>query len=165
MEISQTSGTEERIAGLEKRLRDMDALVSGFMAELLDMKAVSMTLTRQSEERSRQDFARGPVAQRPASPEPAYSSLAPADTAPSSGNTVIRSRAAQQPNVPAAPAEPTMVRIMQTDGTMKMEARYGDNRIDSSAGYGRNKKGSAAQSKQNPLIYAADKDDKAESKK
>jgi hypothetical protein len=165
MDISQTGGAEERIAGLEKRMRDIDALVNGLMAELLDMKAVSTTMTRQNEERNRQDLTRASAAPRIAYPESSGSSAPVSDTLSSSGGTIIRQRTAHQPEVPAAPAEPQMVRIMQTDGTMKMEARYGDNRIDSSLGYGRNNKGAAARTKQNPLIYAADKDDKADSKK
>jgi hypothetical protein len=161
MEFTQTGGAEDRIAALELRLREMDALVSGLMAELLDMKAVSLAMTRQNDERSRQDLVRGPVIQRSTFSEP---SASPADTTSSSGSTIVRPRTAHQPDVPAAPAEPQMVRIMQTDGTMKMEARHGDDRIDSSVGYGKNKRGSASMSKQNPLIYAAD-EDKAASKK
>jgi hypothetical protein len=165
MDFSQDGGADERIAGLEKRMRDMDALVNGLMAELLDMKAVSTTMTRQNEERNRQELTRASAAPRLAYQESSGSPAPVSDITSSSGSTIVRPRTAHQPEVPTAPAEPQMVRIMQTDGTMKMEARYGDNRIDSSVGYGRNKKGSAAQTKQNPLIYAADKDDKADSKK
>jgi hypothetical protein len=165
MDFSQTNGADERIAGLEKRMRDMDALVNGLMAELLDMKAVSTTMTRQNEERNRQELTRASAAPRIAYQESPGSPAQVSDITSSSGSTIVRPRTAHQPEVPAAPPEPQMVRIMQTDGTMKMEARYGDHRIDSSVGYGRNKKGSAAQTTQNPLIYAADKDDKADSKK
>jgi hypothetical protein len=50
-----------------------------------------------------------------------------------------------------------MVRIMQTDGTMKMEARYGDKSMTNSAvGYGKNKKGNSVKGNQSALIYAAD---------
>jgi hypothetical protein len=39
---------------------------------------------------------------------------------------------------------------------MKLEPRYGDRSpIDSSRGYGRNRKVSPVRSRQNPLIYAA----------
>jgi hypothetical protein len=158
MEFTQAGGAEDRIAALEIRLRDMDALVGGLMAELLDMKAVSLAMTRQNDERSRQDPVRGPAVQRSTIQESAGSSVSPADATSPSGSTIIRLRNAGQPGALAAPAEPQMVRIMQTDGTMKMEARHGDDRIDSSVGYGKNKRGSATMSKQNPLIYAADED-------
>jgi hypothetical protein len=156
MEISGNNGSEDRIASLEKRLQEMDALVHGLIAELLDLKAVSTTLTRQTEERSRQDLARGPALQGTA---PSTLSFTQAS---SDGHTVIRSEKTQSP---AVPAEPEMVRIMQADGTMKMEARYGENRIDSSMGYGKNKRGAASMSKQNPLILAAEDDKPADSKK
>ena len=165
MEISQTGGQEDRIAALEKRLQEMDALVHGLLSELLDMKAVATTMTRQHEEHNRRELARGPVVLGTTSPSPSGSSASSAGTISSTGNTVIRPGRGHQPDVPAAPEEPQMVRIMQTDGTMKMEPRFGGNRIDSSAGYGRNKKGSAAQTKQNPLIYAADEEKSASSKK
>jgi hypothetical protein len=143
MEISGTGVPEDRIAALEKRLREMDALVKGLLDELLDFRAVAMTLSRQAAEDRRQELKRGPVLRGTASPSVA---------APSDGSTVIRPRGARQPDVPA---EPAMARIMQDDGTMKLEPRYGDRSpIDSSAGYGRTKKGTSARSRQDPLIYA-----------
>jgi hypothetical protein len=149
MEISGTDLPEERIAALEQNLRDLEPLIKGLIAELLDFKAVAMSMSRQAEESDRQEFRRGSVVVSRASPALAASSAAPSD-----GTTIIRPRTAHEPAAPVAPAEPEMVRIMQTDGTMKMEARYGGSAIDSS-GYGRNRKGALA-SKQDPLIYAAD---------
>lgn len=145
MEIPGTGVSEDRIATLEKKLQDMDALVKGLIEELLDFKAVARTMARETEERSRQELKRGPVVQ-----DTAPHTLA----GPSEGSTVIRPRAVIQPDVPA---EPEMVRIMQEDGTMKMEARYGDkSTINSSAGYGRTRKGTSVLSTQDPLIYAAE---------
>jgi hypothetical protein len=64
---------------------------------------------------------------------------------------------------PDTPAEPVMDMIMQSDGTMKLEQRRGDkDYIVASAGYGRNKKGISVKSKQSDVIYAAEKDDKAD---
>jgi hypothetical protein len=154
MEISETGISEDRIAALEKRLREMEALVNGLIDELLDFKAVAKTMSRQSEERSRQELKQGPVVRGTSSPATSSPSVA-ASTEPS---TIIRPRGARQPDVPAAPAEPEMVRIMQTDGTMKMEPRWAAGTIDSSSGYGRNKMGLAAKEKQAPLIYAADEE-------
>jgi len=156
MEISEISGSEDRIAALEKRIRDLDALVRGLTAELLDLKSIARTMTRETEEYSRQELRRGPVVQVTASP----SAPAPAD-----GSVVIRPRGARQPDVPAAPAEPEMVRIMQNDGTMKMEPRFGGAINNSSVGYGRTKKGTFASGKQEPLIYAADEEKPGSAKK
>jgi hypothetical protein len=154
MDISGTSVPEERIAALEKKVRDMDALVKGLLEELLDFRAVAMAMTRQSEERDRLELKQGPVV---------LGTISPSGADTPEGVTVIRPREAHQP---AAPAEPTMVRIMQTDGTMKMEARYGETgMISSTGGYGRNKKGASAKTPQAPLIYAADEEKSGSSKK
>ena len=134
----------------------MDALVRGLLEELLDFRAVAMTMTRQGEEQSRMELKQGPVVLGAAS----------SGSDPSAHTTVIRPRDAHQPDVPAAPAEPAMVRIMQTDGTMKMEPRFGESgMINSAAGYGRNRKGAAARTPQTALIYAADEDKSGSSKK
>ncbi len=138
MEISGTGVPEERIAALEKRVRDMDALVRGLLDELLDFKAVAMKMSRQAGERSREELKQGPVVQNTASQAPAGLSSPASDAAPPGNSTVIRPKSARQPDVPA---EPVMARIIQSDGTMKMEPRRGnENPLDSSSGYGRTRK-------------------------
>jgi len=150
MDISGTGVPEDRIVTLEKKVRDLDALVKGLVDEFLDFKAVAMKLARDEGERSREELKRAPVAQGTAFPSGA---------APSESNTVIRPKGTRPADVPAAPAEPTMVRIMQTDGTMKMEARYGDKSMtNSAAGYGKNRKGTPVKANQSALIYAADEE-------
>jgi len=147
MDISGTGVPEDRIVTLEKKVRDLDALVKGLVDEFLDFKAVAMKLARDEGERSREELKRTPV----------QGTASPSSAAPSESNTVIRQKGTRPADVPAAPAEPTMVRIMQTDGTMKMEARYGDkNTTSSTAGYGKNRKGTSVKGNQSALIYAAD---------
>jgi hypothetical protein len=161
MEISQMGGSEDRIAALETKLQDMEPLVKGLIAELLDFKAVAMSMSRQAEESSRQELKQGPVIHTSVSPGLAVPSVSSSD-----GSTIIRPRGAHQPDVPVVPAEPEMVRIMQTDGTMKMEPRYGEkNAINSSVGYGRTRKGASDAGRQAPLIYAADEDKSGSTKK
>src|SRR5512136_2532833 len=127
METSLSAATEDRIATLEKKIREMEALVKGLTQELLDLKSVAMKMTKQSEERSRQELKRTPVAAGPAA----------------------------QQEAPATPAEPAMDMIMQPDGTMKLEPRRGDkDYIVASAGYGKKKGG--AKTKQSDLIYATE---------
>lgn len=158
MEFSGTNEPEERIAVLEQKMTEMDGLVSGLIAEFLDLKAVGRTMSRDLEERNRQELRWIPVAQEISSTEPVDQALSASVAPQSEGTTVIRPRVARQPDVPAVPAEPAMVRIMQTDGTMKFEPRYGETKhIDSTRGYGRNRK-DAAMSRQSPLIYAAEKE-------
>jgi hypothetical protein len=155
MESSGSGGAgEDRVAALEKKVRDMEALVKGLTQELLDLKSIAMKMSKQTEERSRQELKRM---------QPIVQGGTPG--AEPSGSTVIM-RKGSRPAEPAAPAAPEMDMIMQSDGTMKMEERRGDkNYIVASAGYGRNKKGISVKAKQSDLIYAAEEDKTDSSKK
>ena len=153
--LESSGGSEDRIAALEKKVREMEALVKGLTQELLDLKSIAMKMSKQTEERSRQELKRGPIVQGAQPVQPS----APQGSPSASGSTVIRPKSARQPDVPAAPAEPAMDMIMQPDGTMKLEPRRGDkNYIVASAGYGRNKKGTSVKAKQSDLIYAVEED-------
>jgi hypothetical protein len=159
METSVTDTSEDRIAALEQKLTEMEPLVKGLIAELLDFRAVARTMFRETEERNRQELKWGPGVQGPLSSESANLTTSPYVAAHSDGCTMIRPRVAHQPDVPVVPAEPEMVLIMQTDGTMKLEPRFGEAKhIDSTGGYGRNRKDASVKTKQSPLIYAVDKD-------
>ncbi len=153
--LESSGGSEDRIAALEKKVREMEALVKGLTQELLDLKSIAMKMSKQTEERSRQELKRGPIVQGAQPGSPAAPQAGPS----ASGSTVIRPKSARQPEAPAAPAEPAMDMIMQPDGTMKLEPRRGDkNYIVASAGYGRNKKGTSVKAKQSDLIYAVDEE-------
>ncbi|GAB6286367.1 MAG: hypothetical protein STSR0009_25680 [Methanoregula sp.] len=158
---SSGSGSEDRIAALETKVRDMEALVKGLTQELLDLKSIVMKMTKMTEERSRQELKKiQPIAQT------VQQQAAPAQSG--SGSTVVmRPKSARQGNAaPEAPAEPTMDMIMQSDGTMKLEPRRGDkDYIVARAGYGRDKKGSQSKIKQSDLIYAAEEEKKDSGKK
>jgi hypothetical protein len=162
MEISGTgAATEERIVAIEKKLRDMEALVKGLTQELLDLKSVAMKMSKQTEERSRAELKRVQPGVTGAQPAPATVGVAPG---PSS--TVVMRKGAKPSDAPATPPEPAMDMIMQTDGTMKLEPRRGNkDYIVASAGYGRNKKGASLKGKQSDLIYAAEENKKDPAKK
>jgi uncharacterized coiled-coil protein SlyX len=81
METSGTGVSEDRIASLEKKVRDMEALVKGLTQELLDLKSIAMKMSKQTEERSRQQLVRGPIVQGGA---------APAQGAPARGQELYR---------------------------------------------------------------------------
>jgi hypothetical protein len=117
MENSPTGEEEERIAALENQVRNMDALVKGLIAEMLDIKTVAMAISRQDGECNSQGPEQGTVVAAP--------SASPSVAVAADGSTVIRPKGSRQQDLPATPAEPRMVRIMQDDGTMKMEPRYG----------------------------------------
>jgi hypothetical protein len=155
------AATEDRIAALEKKMRDMEALVKGLTGELLDLKSIAMKMSKQSDERIKQELRRvSPVVQG-SQPSPAATVASPS----SGGSTVVMRKGARQSDVPATPAEPAMDMIMQQDGTMKLEPRRGDkDYIVARAGYGQ-KKGAAGKQKQADLIYAAEEDKKDPAKK
>ena len=151
------AATEDRIAVLEKKMREMEALVKGLTGELLDLKSIAMKMSKQTDERSRQDIRRGQTVVQASPPSLSADAAGPA----TAGSTVVMRKGARQPDLPAAPAEPAMDMIMQQDGTMKLEQRRGDkDYIVASAGYGKNKKGISVKPKQSDLIYAAEKEDK-----
>ncbi|MHB8164444.1 MAG: hypothetical protein ACYDDV_08845 [Methanoregula sp.] len=154
------AATEDRIAALEKKMREMEALVKGLTQELLDLKSIAMKMSKQTDERRLQELKRGPtVVQNQSAPS------ADAGSVSSSGSTVVMRKGARQPDVPEAPPEPVMDLIMQQDGTMKLEPRRGDkDYIVARAGYGQ-KKGAAGKPKQADLIYAAEEDKKDPAKK
>jgi len=129
MEISTTGDAEERVAALERRVRDMDALVRGLTAELLDLKTVAMAMTREDRERSRQELRQGSVAQVTISPVQASLPDSPVPEDSADERTVIRPKGSGRQDEPVATAEPAMVRIMQSDGTMKLEPRYGNKKM------------------------------------
>lgn len=159
--LGMGAATEDRIAAMEKKMREMEALVKGLTQELLDLKSVSMKMSKQTEERNRQELRRAPTVVQSQS-YPAPDAASPSS---SSGSTVVMRKGARQPEVPAAPAEPVMDLIMQQDGTMKLEPRRGDkDYIVARAGYGQ-KKGMAGKPKQADLIYAAEEDKKDPAKK
>ena len=122
MEISTDNEAEERIAALERKMRDMDALVRGLTAELLDLKTVSMAMSRQDAERSRQDLKQGTVVRSTISPPLAAPSASQPVAVPSEDSTAIPAGSVSRTDAPVTPAEPAMVR-------MKLEARYGKKRM------------------------------------
>ncbi|ABS56700.1 conserved hypothetical protein [Methanoregula boonei 6A8] len=162
MESSGSGAGEDRVAALEKKVNEMEALVKGLTQELLDLKSIAMKMSKQTEERSRQELKRvQPIVQG----APAASPTGGVGAPQAAGSTVVFRKGARQDAEPAAPAEPAMDMIMQPDGTMKLEPRRGDkNYIVASAGYGRNKKGVSAKPKQSDLIYAVEEDKDAAKK-
>ncbi len=143
--------TEERVVALERKMKEMEALVKGLTEELLDLKSIAMRLNKFSEERRQELKMMKPQAQ------------------PESGSgTVVMQKKGTAPERVAAPVveEKHMDMIMQPDGTMKMEERRGDNHyIVASAGFASRKKmGSSTEQKKSSLIVAED-DEKESSKK
>jgi len=135
MEMQQP--VNDRVSELEKKVREMEALIKGLTNELLDLKSIVERLSSRVEEK------RPPVMARPPG-----------------RLTVSRGQPGEAP--PADDGE--LVRIMQPDGTMKEERRKDSDYIVASAKSAqalRNKgKGEPAKGKgSNALIYAVEEED------
>ena len=135
MEIAETGVSDDRITALERKVSAMETPVRGLIDDLLDFKAIARTMSRQNGKPCIFEFTQEQI--DTASPVPADPSASPLVAAPRECSTVIRPHgAARQQDLPVAQAEPAMVRIMQSDGTMKMEIRRGDcTPIDAGVGY------------------------------
>jgi hypothetical protein len=141
---------EDRITALERKMKDMDALVKGLTEELLDLKSIAMRLNKVSEER-RQELK----------------TVKPVLGATPSGTVVMQKKGsvASTPRVPEPPKEEPMEMIMQTDGTLKPEKRKaGGEYVVASAGYSK-KKGSVGDTKRKDNLIVAEDEEKSPSAK
>jgi hypothetical protein len=144
--------TEDRFAALEKRMKDTEAQVKGLTRELVDLKSLAMKMSRQLDERTRQEIRGGQTAQG----QPAPASVPGGRVFPASSSTVMMRKEARKPETPAGPV---MDNILQPDGTIEKEPRRGDKKaIVATPEYGRNRKGSPARAGQSDLIIAVEKD-------
>jgi hypothetical protein len=136
MEISTTDISDARIRTLENKIRDTEPMVKGLIEETLDLKAVFVKMSRNTDESSREDRVRETIVRGPAGSAQTNLFFSPTVDDSSNSSPEIQPGGAHLQDV-SVPAEPAMVMIMQADGTMKLEARRGDrNQTDSSGGYG-----------------------------
>lgn len=139
--------TEDRFAVLEKKMSDVEAHVKGLTQELVDLKSSAKKMSRQLEERTRQDVRSG-------QPE--------GKVLPPGSGTVLMRKGSQKPY---PPAEPVMENILQDDGTIEKELRRGDKKpIVASPGFERNKR-TTVRAKQSDLIIAIEREKEDPAKK
>ncbi|MDD1656583.1 MAG: hypothetical protein LUO87_04320 [Methanomicrobiales archaeon] len=137
-EMPPGPGSADRIGELEKKVRELEALTKGLTNELLDLKSIVERMNSRMEERRSPQIVRTP------------------------GSTVtIQPRRGGQPAQSAEP-EGDVVRILQSDGTMKEEKRKDSDYIVASAkaaarlkSKGKPEQGGKEGGK-NPLIYAVE---------
>jgi hypothetical protein len=124
----------ERIAELEGKVRELEALTRGLTDEMLDLKSIVMKLNTRAEERRVVVQPRTTAA--PAKKE--GSAPAPAET----------------------PEGTSLEMIMQPDGTLKPERRTSSDYIIASGRYGQKnmRKGKEGEKEGAPLIYATEDD-------
>ncbi len=138
-------GEDARIGVLERRVRELEAMVKGLTEEVLDLKALTIKLTKTAERNERPATTR-PGTGRTAEP-------------PSSAPTVfVRPRNAERLGpLPSSPSRPPVVAdpapavsaeemdlIMQPDGTIKPELRRKNEYIVASNGPQSRRQGSRA---------------------
>jgi hypothetical protein len=109
---------DERLRELERKVRELDALVKGLTEEVLDVKSVVMKLARETDERRE----RRPV--QPAAAKPAQELRAePRTVEPRSQIRPAEKRPSRQVTGEKAPDERDFEMIMQNDGTLKPEPK------------------------------------------
>jgi hypothetical protein len=136
---------EDRVASLEKKMRDMEALVKGLTEELLDLKSITMRMSKAREE------PRGDLRM----------TKSPPVAAGGQSTVVVPRKPAAPPQVraPTAPVEPEkMDMIMQPDGTLKPEKRQSSDYIVASAGYTKKNKPGQSGGKSSDLIVAEEEE-------
>ncbi len=148
---------DDRTAALEKKVKELEALVKGLTEEFLDLKSVVMRLNRFSE--SRQDIRAA---------KQAAAGMA-GQGGEAAGTVTLQRKGVRAPEpVPvqaAAPKEPErMDMIMQNDGTLKPEKRKDSNEyIVASANYNRQRAKPAGgdDPKRKNTLIVAEEDEKA----
>jgi hypothetical protein len=124
---------DERIAELEGKVRELEALTRGLTDEMLDLKSIVMKMNARAEER------------RVVQPRP---SAAPV-------------KKENPPPAAEASEGASLEMIMQADGTLKPERRTSSDYIIASGRYGQKnaKKGKEGEIREGaPLIYATEDD-------
>ena len=121
MESSGSSVGEDRVRLSRKRSTRWKHSSRVSPRSLLDLKSIAMKMSKQTEERSRQELKRvQPIVQGSQVPGAAGA------TPQQGGVTVVIRKGARPADAESqAPAEPAMDMIMQTDGTMKPEPGAG----------------------------------------
>ena len=128
------AGGDERLRDLERKVRELEALVKGLMEEVLDVKSVAMKLSREGEERRKKPAA---VEERKAGTAIRAEPRAGAEP---QGVRAVEPRAPARTAEKRAPVpvpdDKDMDLIMQNDGTLKREPRRSSEYIVASAGSG-----------------------------
>ncbi len=123
---------DERVRDLERKVRELEALVKGLTAEVLDLKSVTMNLCRDVEERKKKPVATEErTAAATVRAEPRVGAEPRARVEPRTSTRPAETR-------PAEPAveEGELDLIMQNDGTLKPEPRRSSEYIVASTKFG-----------------------------
>jgi len=143
---------DERVTVLERRIKEMEALLKGLTDELLDLKSVAMRLSKSEERRTEMRAVKPSSGQQ-------STVIMQKKTAPVQSGMRV-------PQPPPEKEPEKMDMIMQPDGTLKPERRKSSDYIVASAGYGKKPKSSRGSgSRSGDMIVAEDEDEEPSSKK
>jgi len=126
---------DERLRDLERKVRELEALVKGLMGEILDLKSVTMDLSRDVEERKVKPVvaeARKAGATLQAEPRAGAEPAAPSRAADPPGPARLAEKRPARPD----PEDRDLELIMQNDGTLKPEPRRSSEYIIASTKFG-----------------------------
>ncbi len=130
---------EERLRDLERKVRELEALVKGLTEEVLDVKSVAMRLLRDADERKRKPAVTAVAEERRAAPtlqaEP-RAGAAPAPVRAAGPRASPRPAEKQRPAENPVSADAKLELIMQNDGTLKPEPRRSSEYIVASPKFG-----------------------------
>jgi hypothetical protein len=150
---------DERVAALERKVKEIDALVKGLTEELLDLKSVAMKLSKASEERARAEM-------RMAKPGTGGQGQGPIILQTKNRPSPAVQRPVQSPSQQAPqPETEKMDMIMQPDGTLKPEKRKNSDYIIASAGFSKKKQDVQGSGKKSELIVAEEEESEPSEKR
>ncbi|RXE57394.1 hypothetical protein ABH15_04740 [Methanoculleus taiwanensis] len=153
--VEFSDNDDERLRGVERKIKEIEALMKGLTEEMLDLKSIVMKMQRQTEERMKMPVAAVPAAVEP-EPRKAVRPAEPEQTVPTQNvrrvsrtDPLVRPTAVPRQSLvtpqarPAPRAAPVpepedttdMELIMQNDGTLKPEKRTGSEYIVASNKY------------------------------
>ncbi|MEM2124747.1 MAG: hypothetical protein QXL43_05415 [Methanolinea sp.] len=148
------SPLDERVAALERKAREIEALVKGLTEELLDLKSVVMKLSKASEERARAEMKlTRPVQGGQGQPQAPI--IVPQKNRP---QVSIQKPVQVQAQQAAQPETEKTEMIMQLDGQLRPEKRKNSDYIIASAGFSKKKQNVPGSGKKNDLIVAEEEE-------
>ncbi|NLD57217.1 MAG: hypothetical protein GX651_03680 [Methanomicrobiales archaeon] len=151
MEKNSKVSEEERIEVLEMKCRETDAQIRAVLAEMRDLRVILDRMVRQPAPGRKKILAEEPAVPEEGADNKGDETDSPPDAAPQEKNVVVRPRQSAQKETAPKAAEPSMVNIMQPDGTFRMEPRRGeDTMMDSSGAWDVTKKSTSFKGRKKP---------------
>ncbi len=151
MENIGKGSDEERIEVLEMKCKETDAQMRAVLAEMRDLRVILDRMGRLPEPGRNRVVAEEPEVPEAVADGREDKADPSQNTDPEETNVVVRPRQPAREEPPSEIAGPAMVRIMQSDGTFRMEVRRGeDAMVDSSGAWDVTKKSTSFKGRKKP---------------